>query len=186
MSNTELEIWKTIENYPDYMVSNLGRIKSFKYGREKILKQAKDKDNYFSVNLSKEGKQKTYLVHRLVALHFIPNPNNLPCVNHRDENKQNNCTSNLEYCTVEYNTNYGTRNERVSKAILQFSKSGKIIIKKWDSLSQASKELKINCGNICSSLKGKYKTAGGYCWMYYDDYSNRINNYFDLALKEVS
>lgn len=195
------EIWKEIKDYPNYMVSNMGRVKSLNYHRtdkEKILKQEIIKNGYCRVALCKEGKQKKYLVHCLVCTAFLPNPDNLPQVNHKDENKQNNCASNLEYCNAKYNSNYGTKPERISKAlkgkpnivlsksILQLSKSGNIILRKWDSARQVEKELGINHSNIIQCLKGKYKTCGGYKWMYYEDYVNRMNNYFELALKEVS
>lgn len=118
MRNTEeIEEWRVIEDYPDYMISNLGRVKSLKYGKERILKSNKDKDNYLRVPLHKEGKLKVHQIHRLVALHFIPNPNNLPQVNHKDEDPSNNVISNLEWCDAKYNINYGTRNEKVSKAL---------------------------------------------------------------------
>ena len=68
-----------------------------------------DKKHYMEVNLSKNNKVTHYLIHRLVAQAFIPNPNNLPQVNHKDENRENNRVDNLEWCTAEYNTNYGTR-----------------------------------------------------------------------------
>lgn len=190
MSNTELEIWKDIENYPDYQVSNYGNVKSLKFGKERILKLGKNKDGYYVVYLCKNSKDKKHRVHRLIAQAFLTNPNNLPCVNHKDENKENNCISNLEFCTQEYNANYGTRNERISKTnskpILQLSKSGNIILRKWGSAVQASNQLNIDCGSIGKCCKGKLKVVGGYRWMYYKDYFNQMNNYFDMALKEVS
>lgn len=200
------EEWRTIEEYPDYEISSFGRVKSLKFGKEKILKQAINK-GYFYVGLHKDNKRKNYFVHRLVATAFIPNPDNLPIINHKDENPSNNHLSNLEWCTIVYNINYGLHNERVSKAkkgikqskeliekrvkitqkpILQLSKSGNIILGKFNSVKQAGNELNINRGNISNCLKGKLKSAGKYRWMYYDDYTNRMNKYFDLALKKVS
>ena len=116
-----MEIWKDIKDYQGlYMVSNYGRVKSLKdnHGnyREKILRLRTDKHGYKKVSLYKNGKPKTYKVHRLVASAFIENLNNYPYINHRDENSSNNHVSNLEWCTHEYNINYGTRNERASKA----------------------------------------------------------------------
>lgn len=132
------EIWKDIcfsnngikYNYKGiYKISNLGRIKSLERldnkGRtvhEKILSSCKRPDGYYTVGLSINGKAKSFLIHRLVALTFIPNPDNLPEINHKDENKSNNCVDNLEWCTSKYNCNYGTHNERVSK-----TKTGKPI-----------------------------------------------------------
>ena len=120
------EVWKDIKNYEKlYQVSNLGRVKSlsrFHYtGRgknngyvtkEKILKQDISNDYYYQVSLCKNGKKKKVYVHRLVAGTFLKNINNYPCVNHKDENKLNNCVDNLEFCTHYYNNNYGTKKKR--------------------------------------------------------------------------
>lgn len=200
------EEWRTIENYPEYQVSSFGNVKSLKFGEERVLKQGIC-NGYCLVGLHKEGKRKNYFVHRLVATAFLPNPDNLPCINHKNEIKTDNCVDNLEFCTYQYNNIYGTKLERISKAnkgkkqsqehiekkvkshqktILQLSKSGNIILCKWESATQAEKELNILATNITKCCRGKYKTAGKYKWMYYEDYINKINNYFNLALKEVS
>lgn len=113
MEENIIEEWKDVPNYEGlYQVSNLGRIKSLRdkngKAREKILKLKLSKFGYYQICLCKNGKQKWYFVHRLVALAFIPNPNNLPQINHIDENKTNNYVENLEWCTSKYNSNYGT------------------------------------------------------------------------------
>jgi group I intron endonuclease len=114
------EIWKDIEGYEGlYQVSNLGDVRSLKYAggnKVKLLKQSTDKKGYKRVVLCKDRKKKNHWIHRLVAIAFIPNPNNLPIVNHIDECKSNNMVSNLEWCTLVYNNAYGTRNERISKS----------------------------------------------------------------------
>ena len=111
-----MEIWKDIEGYEGlYQVSNKGRIKSLNYkrtGKEGILKGKADKNGYLIVFLYKNRKPKPFLIHRLVAEAFIPNVNDLPEVNHIDENKENNHVENLEWCTRKYNMNYGTRTKR--------------------------------------------------------------------------
>ena len=113
-----IEIWKNIQGYEGlYQISNLGRVKSLHYNKEKILKPNKYGAGYYGVALSKNNKHKRYSIHRLVAIAFIPNPNNLPQVNHKDEDKTNNRVDNLEWCTNEYNMNYGTRNERANEKI---------------------------------------------------------------------
>ena len=128
---TETEIWKPKKDYEGlYEVSNLGRVKSLGNGKsinskEGILKPGKIKQGYLQVTLCKNRKQKRFLVHRLVAEAFLPNPENLPFINHKDEDKTNNSVDNLEYCTREYNNNYGTRNERVAKANTNGKKSKK-------------------------------------------------------------
>lgn len=115
------QCWKDIPNYESkYQVSNTGKVRSLNYkrtGKTKILKIREDKNGYTVVTLTKNSKKKTYSVHRLVAQAFIPNPNNLPCINHIDEDKTNNTVWNLEWCTHEYNINYGTHNKKVSKTL---------------------------------------------------------------------
>ena len=112
------EIWKDIPGYEGlYQVSNFGRVKSLRrpYGnnggiqwtKERILSPGKDKDGYLQVNLHCNGKQHQRKVHRLVAQAFLPNMDNLPMVNHKDEDKTNNNVDNLEWCDQKYNINYG-------------------------------------------------------------------------------
>lgn len=107
-----------------------------------------------------------YKIHRLVAETYIPNPEGLPQVNHKDENKVNNCLQNLEWCDAKYNINYGTRNDKVAssrkKPILQYDLEGNLI-REWLSATDVGKEAQ---ANICSCLKGKIKTAYGYIWKY--------------------
>lgn len=187
----EIEIWKSLDflGYPNYEVSNMGRIKTLNYkrsGKEKILKTYKDKYGYLISHLYNNSKGKTYFVHRLVALTFIPNPEKLPMINHKDESRDNNCVENLEWCDCKYNLNYGSRNIRlrkklkgnkhteetkqkmskaISKPILQFTLEG-VFIREWQSATSASKELKINRGNITQCCKEKLKTCGGFIWCY--------------------
>lgn len=111
------EIWKDIEGYEGlYQVSNYGRIKSLDYrhkGIPKIMVSGKQNNGYMNVGLWKDRQKTTYYIHRLVAKAFLPNPDGLPEVNHIDECLSNNMVTNLEWCTSEYNANYGTRNERM-------------------------------------------------------------------------
>ena len=115
-------VWKDIPGYEGkYQVSNIGQVRSLNYrgntGKTKILKQDTGRDGYKRVVLCKDGKYKKYLVHRLVAMAFIPNPHNYPIINQKDENKTNNQYKNLEWCTIQYNNNYGTHNEKISKTM---------------------------------------------------------------------
>lgn len=118
MKNLGNEIWKDIPDYEGlYQVSNLGRVKSLNYnhtGKPKILKLHRQ-NGYLSVTLCKNNNPMYYYVHRLVAKMFIPNPNNYPIINHKDENKMNNFVNNLEWCTHKYNTNYGSCIKRFSE-----------------------------------------------------------------------
>ena len=95
-----MEEWKVIEQAPDYMISNEGRVKSLKRGRELILSDRVGSDGYLNVSLSTNGKAKYYRVSRLVAEYFVPNPENKPSVNHIDGDKQNNHHTNLEWTTM--------------------------------------------------------------------------------------
>lgn len=169
------EIWKDKKDYEGlYQVSNWGRVKSFKFGKERILKQFTNNDGYLQVHLCKNGKLKTFLVHRLVAEAFLDNPNNLPQVNHKDENPQNNNVENLEFCSAKYNTNFGTRNKRISdkntngklsKPVLQFTLDGQFV-KEWPSVRQAEREGGFNQSHITDCCRGKIKTHKNFIWKY--------------------
>ena len=147
-----------------YGITSCGKVWS--YRNECFLKPKVNKGGYLQVNLHKNGKYKSYVIHRLVSEAYLPNPNNLPQINHRDENKTNNCLQNLEWCNASYNTNYGTRNEKISnsrkKPVLQFDLNGNFI-REWECASDVGKEVQ---SHICQCLKGKYKTAYGYKWVY--------------------
>lgn len=108
------EEWKDLKGYEGlYKVSSLGRVYSV---YKKDYKQPYlDKDGYLMIGLSKEGKHKNLRLHRIIAETFIPNPQQLPCVNHIDENKLNNNIKNLEWCTPAYNNSFGTRTERAAR-----------------------------------------------------------------------
>lgn len=185
----KIEVWKTIEEYPNYMISNMGNVKSLNYGKERILKQVICKNGYCKVSLCEQGKMKTFSVHRLVCTAFIPNPNNYPCVNHLNEDKTDNRVENLMWCTQAYNNTYGTRLVKVSntmkgrkftiehnekmgeshrKPIVQIHQNG-LIIGVYDSTKEAGNELGIYRGNITNCLKGKRKSAGGFKFKYLNE-----------------
>ena len=164
------EIWKDKKDYEEhYQVSNLGRVKSIKFGKERILKQRQCMNGYYCVNLSKNGIVKSYYVHRLVAEAFIPNPNNLPLINHKDECKTNNVVTNLEWCDRSYNNNYGTARQRMaekqSKTVLQYTLDGQFV-REWLSAKQAEIEGGFNQENICMCCRGKRKYHHNFIWRY--------------------
>lgn len=115
------EIWKPVVGYEGlYEVSSLGRVRSLDrydsnnhFLKGRILRLCVDTKGYLKVGLSSNGKVKTYMVHRMVVEAFIPNPDNLPEVNHIDEDKKNNRVDNLEMCDRKYNMNYGSRMDKV-------------------------------------------------------------------------
>lgn len=169
------EIWKPI-GYKGYEVSNLGRVKSYKYDKinGKIMKPYKDTKGYLQIDLQLDGRKREnrvhLAVHRLVAMAFIPNPDNLPQVNHKDEDKTNNCVDNLEWCTNDYNAHYGTHIERVAEKIrmpiYSVDKQGNIEhfpgVREADRIV-SGKEYGISAP-ISMCLNGKRKTAYGRQW----------------------
>ena len=158
---------RIIENYPNYTISDRGEIVNTNTNKE--LKGYIRKDGYVIISLSKGGKKYKCYLHRLVAETFIPNPDNLPQVNHKDEDKTNNCVSNLEWITPKDNCNYGTRNERQglghSKPIEQYDLEGNFI-KEWDSAAQVERDLGFNHQNISKCCLGQQKTAYNYKWKF--------------------
>lgn len=177
------EIWKKIVGYEDYEISNYGRIKSFKKNQEKILSPSKDKDGYKQIILHNNDGIKRFYVHRLVAIHFIPNPNNYKIVNHKDETKDNNVVDNLEWCNTKYNINWGTRNNRMietrkknkgltaPKSIVQTSINGEKI-KEWNSACECARELNITQQGISACCLGKIESFKGFIWRFNN---NNIN-----------
>lgn len=163
-----LEVWKDIKGYENlYQISNLGNVKSLR--TNKILKTNMNNCGYKGVILSYKGQIQSKRVHRLVAEAFIPNPNNYPQVNHKDEIKINNNVENLEWCSPKYNVNYGTGIERCAKnrlkPINQYDKKGNFI-KRHDGIIVASKELNINPLLILAVCRGKRKTTHKCIWRY--------------------
>lgn len=171
------EIWKDIKEYEGlYQVSNFGRVKSLKFGKEKVMSPVLHTRGYLNIELSNKGLRKVKKIHRLVAEAFIPNPKNFPQVNHKDENKTNNSVDNLEWCTSQYNCHYGTRIKRFSdnkkKKIYQFDLNGNFI-KEWKSAVDIEKETGLEKSNIRCCCRGEIKKAYGFIWRYIDEYNNR-------------
>lgn len=177
-----MEVYKEIAGFEGkYLVSNLGRVKSivpYAGTHERILKQYLNPNTgYMFVCLANgkkivNGTQRTAYkirdVHRLVAETFLDNPASLPCVNHKDENKQNNSVDNLEWCTAKYNSNYGHCREKMSKKVGAFDPASGKLVQTFVSLSEAAQWVRGYPGNISSCCKGKIKTAYSYQWKYVD------------------
>ena len=166
-----MEEWKDIKGYEGlYQISNKGRVKSLgnnKTRKEKILKENKNTDGYSEVTLCKNGKCKKYRVHRLVAEAFIPTSDKSLCVNHKDENKSNNCVENLEWCDRLYNNNYGTRNERLSRKIICIE-TNEVFMGAKDAIDKMFGG-KGRPSNITNQLKGRSKSAFKYHFKYIDE-----------------
>lgn len=168
------EIWKPVKGYEgEYEVSNLGRVKSLprKTTSGKLLKYSDNGNGYQHLVLTKNGSQRDFYVHRLVAQTFIPNPDNLPEVNHKDENKANNCVDNLEWCNKKYNMNYGTAIKRASEKqmfhISQYTINGEYVASYYG-LSEAANAINVGKSAITNCLKGRSQLCGGFIWKYKD------------------
>ena len=178
----EKEIWRPVKNYEGlYEVSNCGNVRRLDCiiidtkGRTylhkgRIMKPTKNKYGYYYLPLSKKGNRKLCKVHRLVADAFIPNPENFPIINHRDENPSNNYVENLEWCDAKYNTNYGTaiqrRAEKRSRTVLQISKEYNEVIAEYSSLAEVGRQTVFDFSTISKCCRGEIKTAYGYKWKF--------------------
>ena len=179
------EYWKPVVGYEGlYEVSNWGRVKSIdkiinhypsgkSIRRGKLISLHNDGNGYLTVCLCKNGISKSYKVHRLVAEAFIPNPNNYPCVNHRNEIKTDNRVENLEYCSYSYNNTYGTRlqkvsekmtNGKLSKPVLQYTLDGQFV-REWPSTMECERN-GFNHSAVAACCRGKLKNYKGFLWEY--------------------
>lgn len=162
--NLENEIWKDIEGYEgEYQISNMGRIKSLKRKVPYIMSLVLGRTNmYYSIGLTKNGIKKQYSIDRLVAKAFIPNPNNLPEVNHIDENTKNNFANNLEWVSHSQNIKHSAHKQ--SYPVGQYDLNNNLI-QKYPSLAEAERQTGIFRTNISSAIK-RNGTSHGYKWTY--------------------
>ena len=184
------EIWKPIRNFEGYYeVSNLGNVRGvdriifYKNGKKvhikgKIKKQVKNPNGYMQISLRKNGEMKSFYIHRLVAEAFLDNPNNLPCVNHKDETRNNNLADNLEWCDYSYNNNYGNCNEKRKrntdyknrninyfvKPIYQYKTDGTFIASYKSSIEASKLGYSADCIRKCCC--NYIKTHQGFIWSY--------------------
>lgn len=185
------EEWRDIKDYENiYQISNIGRFRSLdRYethmvnGKEVrrlikgiIREGTLNKDGYLQVGLSRNGKQETKCIHQLVAGAFIPNPNNLPEVNHKSEIKTQNNVENLEWCDQGYNNAYGTRAKRAaetntnhpsySKPIHQINKNTNEVIAEFPSTMEVERQLGFGHSDISKCCRGRRNSAYGYKWSF--------------------
>lgn len=183
MGNNVKEIWRYIDGYEGlYQVSNFGNVRTLKFGKKRILKPSKDKDNYLKVTLCKDGKLKTYKIHRLAAFAFIPKIEGKNHVDHIDGNRQNNNVNNLRWCNQKENNNFDLARKHKSEATKgrigawkgktgALHNSSKAVLcvelnKVFGSVREAERELNINHSSISECCLNKRKSAGGYTWKY--------------------
>lgn len=186
MSKEDQEIWKTYPEYDFIEVSNLGRVRTKDRtvtrsdGREqfvkgRVLKQQLQRNGYMYVGFGVNGKTVRLLTHRMVAISYVPNPNNYSEVNHKDNDRTNNVVSNLEWCTVQYNIayreKYGVSAREATKALRHsvFAidlKTGKVL--RFGAQNEAAYQLGISRSSLYAVINGKRYTAGGY-WVTEDE-----------------
>ena len=171
----EYKIWAVKDGY---LVNRDGSIYKLNYKKTKTMRKVKQSlsdSGYLYFNF----KGKLVKSHRFIAECFLINPNNLPCINHKDEDKTNNCVDNLEWCNYKYNINYGTRNIRCaktnsktqtndpkkSKKVYQYTKDGDFI-KDWVSLREIERKLGYSIQGISSCCLGNRKSYKGFIWKY--------------------
>lgn len=205
----ENEVWRVIEGFDDYLISNKGRVKSLKYNKERILKGIKDTDGYIQVCLYSDNKPYMRKIHRLVGYAFIsnPDPNKLVQINHRDENPSNNCAENLEWCDVLYNLTYndGAKrraqtkknstswketmarvNAKKRKQVYQYTTDLELV-NVFESTTSAAAANKFSQSAISACCLGKTKSCRGYIFRYepLPNTSNQLT-LFPLTEKKIS
>lgn len=162
-------VLRVMENGDNYSVRRSitfanGKVHRYK---EYKMRQFIDRYGYAYINVSVNYRVRKAQVHRIVALAFIPNPDNLPCINHKDEDKKNNNVDNLEWCTVYYNNHYNGRYERTKypgHRCAAYRCDDGSLVGEFRSVTQAAKIIGINRTTIDRCLRGIHNTSGGYIW----------------------
>ena len=165
------EIWKPVSENPKYEVSNQGRVRNKETGHIKSARRTKNGYLITDIHNPLNGKMQSRYIHRLVALEFVDNPCKLPFINHKDEDKENNRVENLEWCTCEYNLNYGSHNEQMrntkrekyGKRVRKIGINGETIAE-YGSMTEAAEEHNVTVQAIYWALLKPSHTACGYRW----------------------
>ena len=190
-------MWKEIKDTNGYyLISDDGKV--FSTRSNKILSTQVQPNGYHRIELNIDGVPRREFIHRLVAEAFIPNPNNYPIINHKDENPANNHADNLEWCTFEYNSNYGTCQEKIklhrkiidgyehvqSKTVKQFDLQGNFI-REFGSCGTAAKETGLDARSISKCASGKLKQYAGYGWSYADTYTYDAHSHHTIRNGDI-
>lgn len=159
----EEKIWAIKDGYLVHRDGSIYKLNWNNTGKMRRVKQWQNGNGYLRFNCNGNYT----LVHRFVASCFIPNPDNLPCINHKDENKTNNCVDNLEWCDHKYNNNYGSYKEKYKKKVYQYTKDC-TFVKEWVSLMEIQRVLGFDSGHISACCNGKpqHKSAYNYIWSF--------------------
>jgi predicted transcriptional regulator YheO len=169
-----MEQWKAISGYPNYLISNTGKV--YTKNRGKLLSPKVDRYGYYAVGLCKNNKVKHFTIHRLVATAFLPLVDNCNVVNHKDGNKQNNNADNLEWTTVSGNTKHCfNTNKEFKTQVLNNAKRGAetksksiavylagVFVGRYNSIIETANSLKINRKTVYNALHSKYSNRKGY------------------------
>lgn len=174
-------MWKTIDGYEDYEISNNGEVRRIrykdssnlaKYGLPFYLKPRKDKDGYLKYTLVENGKPSTLFAHRLVAMSYIPNPDNKEQVNHKNGIKNDNRSENLEWCTASENIQHRInvlgvkwKNHKSSKTVIQLDIDGNVVAH-YPSAKEAKRQTGFSQGHISECCRGEIKQYNGFIWKY--------------------
>lgn len=189
------EAWRNIKGFEGYQVSNMGRVKNIDRGSYLSLRTTQK--GYLSIKLSKNGVRTNFLVHRLVAEAFLPNPENKPYIDHINGIRDDNRIENLRWCTTKENNNNPIYKERKSnsqkygdnvnsKKVIQYNREGQFL-NLYDSISRAKENIGSNTRHIsdCCRNKPGYSIVAGYKWQYLEDYlSDWLDNFQDVCMKE--
>ena len=165
--------WRDVPDYEGrYLVSDDGRLLSLRSG---LMRPPLNDEGYRQIVLVKDGKQRCLLLHRLVALAFVPNPDGKPTVNHINEDKEDNRAVNLEWTTMRENDNHATRNARIAdshrgrggkrKPVRMLTEGG-LCVREYRGVVEAANEMGINATSISKCLRGARASAGGFIWRY--------------------
>lgn len=165
------EKWKPVNGFTRYEVSNMGNVRNIHTKELKAIRRTKT--GYCITDLKENGRKKTAYIHRLVAEAFVKNAFNLPCINHKDENKANNHADNLEWCSIAYNNRYGTHIERIKetktrtqgKKVAQLDCNTGAILNIYDSISEGARAVGITKQAIDWAIAKSTHTAGGFRWV---------------------
>lgn len=170
--NEKKEIWRTYPEFDFIQGSNFGRVRTLdryvktkngmRFIKGRILTQQRRKNGYMQVHFCVNGKQIIRLIHRIVAKTFLPNPNSLPQINHKDCDRANNNVNNLEWCDGSYNSKYREEHGKSSRQPMFAIDSVTLEMSRFRSQHEASQALGVCVGNINKVIKGERETAGGY------------------------